>query len=345
MKICVYAIAKDEQKHVRRFMQSVKDADLVVVGVDPGDNTGDLLKQHGAIVHEIVVEPFRFDSYRNAVLEKIPNDVDVCISLDLDEVLQDGWREEIERCWSKDTTRLHYQLKWDANDEHTFHYDRIHARHGYIWKHANHEAVYHRFNEEVISHSNLIVVQHQDTGKDRSKNLSLLEQAVSEDKTDSRSVWYLGREYYNLQKYDEAIDTFHHYLNLHSHWDAERSWACIFLSRCYRNLDDYWTGIAWLHTAIRECPTLRDPYYELALSYMPVSNLEKKIKVVSDHLSCRKALKEIDKALEQPHGVHNFMHHNGAYTYAIYETKAHYHKILGEHNLSDQALEKANRLK
>ena len=107
MKIAVYAISKNEAQFVERFCQSAKNADLIIIG-DTGstDNTVELSKQHGATVYDICITPWRFDKARDAVLALIPRDIDICISLDLDEVLEDGWREEIERVWTNETTRL-----------------------------------------------------------------------------------------------------------------------------------------------------------------------------------------------------------------------------------------------
>ena len=50
-KICVYAIAYNEEKFVSRWMESVKDADGVYV-LDTGstDKTKKLLKKYGATV-------------------------------------------------------------------------------------------------------------------------------------------------------------------------------------------------------------------------------------------------------------------------------------------------------
>ena len=62
MKICVYAIAKNEEKFVKRWMDSMNEADFVVV-LDTGstDNTAKILKEYGAIVKTEIISPWRFD--------------------------------------------------------------------------------------------------------------------------------------------------------------------------------------------------------------------------------------------------------------------------------------------
>jgi len=96
MKICVYAIAKNEEQFVKRFCESAQDADMILIA-DTGstDNTASLARAFGALVYDISVKPWRFDIARDTALCLIPGDYDVCVSLDLDEVLEPGWREEI----------------------------------------------------------------------------------------------------------------------------------------------------------------------------------------------------------------------------------------------------------
>src|ERR1017187_1106761 len=134
MKICIYTICKNEQQFVKRFMASLKgEADLVVV-TDTGstDDTVKLLREEGAIVHEIKMDPWRFDVPRNISLDFVPSDVDVCVCIDLDEVLSPGWRAAIEKAWIPGTTRLRYPYTWntlpDGRDGTTFWYDKIHLR-------------------------------------------------------------------------------------------------------------------------------------------------------------------------------------------------------------------------
>ena len=67
MKIAVYAISKNESQFVERFCKSAVDADLIVIA-DTGstDNTVELAKEHGAVVYDICISPWRFDKARDA---------------------------------------------------------------------------------------------------------------------------------------------------------------------------------------------------------------------------------------------------------------------------------------
>ena len=88
MKICVYAICKNEEKFIKRWYDSVKRADGIYV-LDTGstDNSVKLLKSLGVTVKQEIINPWRFDVARNKSLEMIPSTFDVCVCLYLDEVL------------------------------------------------------------------------------------------------------------------------------------------------------------------------------------------------------------------------------------------------------------------
>lgn len=69
MKICVYAICKDEAQFVSRWVDSMSEADEIYV-LDTGstDQTVALLKERGVIVEQKVITPWRFDVARNESL-------------------------------------------------------------------------------------------------------------------------------------------------------------------------------------------------------------------------------------------------------------------------------------
>ena len=77
-KVCVYAICKNEEKFVKRWYESMKEADAIYV-LDTGstDNTVKLLRGLGVNVEINKIEPWRFDVARNKSLELVPEDYDI----------------------------------------------------------------------------------------------------------------------------------------------------------------------------------------------------------------------------------------------------------------------------
>ena len=98
--ICVYAICKNEEQFADRWMDSMLEADRVVV-LDTGsdDRTVERLRARGAEVTAETITPWRFDTARNRSLELVPQDTDICVCTDLDEVFHPGWRKELEKVW------------------------------------------------------------------------------------------------------------------------------------------------------------------------------------------------------------------------------------------------------
>src|SRR6185437_10392401 len=102
----------------------------------------------GAQVYPIGVSPWRFDVARNAALNLVPDDIDICLSVDLDEILQPGWVEAIQEKWRPgETTRIMYEYTWnfkpDGSPDTVFFTDKFHSRHDYIWRHPCHETLYY----------------------------------------------------------------------------------------------------------------------------------------------------------------------------------------------------------
>lgn len=297
-KICVYAICKNEEKFADRFMDSVKDADKVFV-LDTGstDNTVEKLKKRGAIVRTEIIEPWRFDVARNISLDMVDLDTDICICLDLDEVLTSGWREKLEKIWNDKVTRLRYNYIWSLdkyhNPEVNFYIEKIHIRNNYIWAHPVHEVLKYTKDNEVFLTTDEITVEHYpDKEKSRSCYLPLLEMSVKESPDDDRNMHYLGREYMYYGKYNEAIDTLIKHLNMKkATWKDERCASMRFIARCYKNLKRYEEAKMWTDKAINEAPYLRDPYMERAIIEYELNNWYAVEKYICEGLKIEKSAK------------------------------------------------------
>lgn len=268
LKICVYAISKNEEHFVERFCESAKDADLILIA-DTGstDGTDRKARECGAVVHDICITPWRFDLARNAALALVPRDFDVCISLDLDEVLEPGWREEIERIWKTgETTRLRYLFDWGCGIR--FRYEKIHARHGYRWHHPCHEYPVPdgRIEEVWAETDSLLVSHHPDPSKSRGQYLDLLTLSVKEDPHCPRNAFYYARELTFHYRWDDAIAALKSYLDLPgATWPNERAYAMRLLGKSYEETGNQHDAEKWFHAACAEAPNTREPWCDLAM--------------------------------------------------------------------------------
>lgn len=280
-KVCVYAISKNEEKFVKRWYESVKEADSVYV-LDTGstDKTISMLKDLGVNVSVKEIKPWRFDVARNESLKLVPEDCDICVCIDIDEVISKGWRKKLEEIWDDNTNHLRYIYNWSHDDNGkplvSFYYEKIHARNGFKWIYPVHEVLEFSGEKEVFKTTEEIVVDHYpDSTKSRSNYLPLLELSVKENPDNDRNMHYLGREYMFHGKYNEAIDMLIKHLNLKSAtWKDERCASMRFIARCYKYLKRYDEAKMWLDKAINEAPYLRDPYVERAMLEYELNNFE-----------------------------------------------------------------------
>lgn len=276
MKLAVYTICKNEEKFVERFMKClVGQADRVFV-TDTGstDKTVQALRDLGAVVPEVSVQPWRFDDARNASLNFVPLDYEICVCIDLDEVLTDGWAEKIKSAWTPETNRLRYQYVWshhpDGSPATTFWYDKIHKRDTHRWVHPVHEVLNTGPGiQEVQTFAYGFELHHwPDPTKSRGSYLPLLAMSVKERPNEDRNAHYYGRELMFYRRYEDAIRELKRHLALPSAtWEAERAASMRFIARCYKGLGNLQEAERWLLRSAAEAPGEREPWVDLARIY------------------------------------------------------------------------------
>lgn len=269
-KVVVYAICKNEEKFVDSWVNSMSEADeLIVLDTGSSDHTVEKLKEKGVKVFSKTFSPWRFDTARNESLALVPEDADICVCTDLDEVFLPGWREVLEQYWVKgETTRARYNYNWKLDQEDhplvSFWIDKIHARKGYHWKHPVHEILFSASDEQFIDVP-IVLNHYPDVSKSRSSYLPLLEISVEEDPFNDRNLHYLGREYMFYQKWDSCISTLHKHLQCkNAVWKDERCASMRFMGRAYEAKKYYEEAELWFLKAVEEAPYLREGYIELA---------------------------------------------------------------------------------
>ncbi len=270
MKIYVYAIARDEEKFVRRWMASMAEADGVYV-LDTGsrDGTAEAMTALGAHVTVKPVEPWRFDTARNISMGLVPEDGDILVCTDLDEVLLPGWRAALEAAWAPGCTTARYEYVWSfrpgGGDGVKFWYEKAHRPGVCRWVRPVHEVLEYDVPKVYCTVPGMRLEHHPDPAKSRGAYLGLLELSVAEAPEDERSRCYLGREYMFRGMFDKAVDTLTAYLAMPTAtWGPERAAAMGYIARCLRAMGDGQGAELWLLRAAFEAPEQREPLVELA---------------------------------------------------------------------------------
>lgn len=271
-KVCVYAICKNEAEFVDRWMDSMSEADLVVV-TDTGseDDTVEKLRKRGAEVYVEEIKPWRFDTARNRSLSHVPDEMDIAVCTDLDEVLRPGWRKQLEMFWTPDATMGNYLYNWKLNADGTphtqFEYFKVHRKKDYRWHCPVHE--YLQFigtaAEKKVFIEGMVLDHYPDQEKSRGSYLPLLEMAVQEDPSSDRMMYYLGREYMYVQRWHDCIQTLMRHLAMpNAQWPEERSASMRWIAKSYNQLGNSAEAYLWYYRAIAEVPYMRDAYIECA---------------------------------------------------------------------------------
>ncbi len=280
MKVVVYAICKNEEKFVSRWVSSMSEADEIIA-LDTGstDNTVRLLKEQKVTVLSKTYSFFRFDKARNDALKAVPNDADICVCTDLDEVFEKGWREKIESVWDKNVGKLTFRFAFRVNENNeeqiVFMADKIHSRQGWKWKYPVHEVLSRTSTDPYVirSCSNIRLLHLPDFEKSRADYLPLLRLQVKENPNDPRGYHYLGRELLYLGKYDEALNVLGRYICFPNTWEEERSATFRYMAYCCVQLKN---GLedAYFLSAIAQSPFTREPYVEYASYLISKSELD-----------------------------------------------------------------------
>lgn len=219
MKIAVYTICKDEKANVERWWKSCCNADYVIVA-DTGSTDGTLQEMKEFIGYNpfrVRIDPWRFDDAHNAALALVPGDADVCIPLHLDDTLEEGWREHLERKWIVGChTAAFYTYQFSK--EYSFLVNRIHQRRGYRWRYPAHEGVYaYGIHERQVEIPELRMISHATRSPDDGRLLRdyvLLKMGVTENPDSARMSFYYGRQLVYMGHYHEALHFLERYKTL-----------------------------------------------------------------------------------------------------------------------------------
>lgn len=136
-KICVYAIAKNEEKFAARRVKSMSETDsITVLDTESTDKTVEILSFFPLVtVHKKNISPWRFDTARNESPALVPQDADYCVCTDLDEVFEVGRRNALEKAILSSPDKVSYRYIWDFNpdgsEKTVFNIEKIHRRNGF----------------------------------------------------------------------------------------------------------------------------------------------------------------------------------------------------------------------
>jgi glycosyltransferase involved in cell wall biosynthesis len=219
MKTAAYTICYNEINRIDRWIEYTRNFDYRVV-LDTGstDGTYEILKKvPGIILHQERKSPFKFHEHRNLNLSMVPQDVDWCLSPDIDEWFSINVLEEIEKTIANSpdvtniaTTRLDlYTKNVFVGPPYSVPTNKIHRRHMYEWRAPIYEHLWYigSGHEVEIYNEKIFLIHDQDTSKPRDNVYAdMLIERYSEDPTDSWNNWFLLNHYYRQSQLENYIE-------------------------------------------------------------------------------------------------------------------------------------------
>jgi len=222
MKTAAYTICKNEINRVEQWIYYTRDFDYRVI-LDTGSTDGTyeaFKKVSGIILDQKIIEPYRFDIPRNINLNMIPEDVDWCLSPDLDEYFSINVLEEIERTLKSNPeatniscTRLDiYSRDVFVGPPYHIGTNKIHRRHEYYWKQPVYEYLCFKAEElgrpeQEVFNDKIYLVHDQEIDKPRSTlYYKLMSKEYKENPTNVWNLWFLLNHYFREQDLENFVD-------------------------------------------------------------------------------------------------------------------------------------------
>lgn len=215
-----------------------------------------------------------FSEARNFALKQVPDEYEYVIWLDADDEFQGGKdiKKALERGFDCYWITYNYKINEKTGEVLISHpRERIFRKSMYEWKAPIHETAIAQAKVETVFLPDLFVNHHPEEKNEKEamgRNCRILEKQYKAEgeKHDPRIEYYLGRQYFDLERYPEAEKLFWDYLQ-HSGWDEERAVAYNYLAEIYRNVEKYEDAIFSLLQAIKEYPYFPTFYINLGVVY------------------------------------------------------------------------------
>lgn len=347
-KICVYAICKDEIKFLNDWLESMSEADYIVV-LDTGstDGTYEALCADSRVtrVEQQIISPWRFDVARNESMKLIPEDTTICVCTDLDELFDAGWAQILREKW--DPNQHHaaqYKYAWQHDEERNpikiFRYEKIHSYGIYTWVYPIHENLIclkqGLSQDNVLDLYDEIYLHHyMDLTKPRARNyLPLLKLRKEEFPNELATRNYLIQGYVQngeylagLQEIEETLEQFKNEINT-----EVASSFYLFMGDAAFGLQLFNFAECAYKKAIAVCPEYADQYIALVKLIAPQDRWEEVANI-------------LEACLKNASRYYVWFSRDGADEFVIYDYLAVAYSRIGDYDKAFVNIFKALQLK
>lgn len=319
MNICFYAPIKNEERYLEKFIRHhAKDMHendcFVFMDTGSTDETPNIIKKLQDerfniqfYPSEYIYKHWNFSIARNLCTTKIPEHIDVCIALDIDEFFKFDWRKKLETIYEKEKHFiLSFKRTEDCSEEKEgffFVQPRcsIHTRNDAKWKFPVHECLFP--NDKSIHHVTDMSLEsvHYRNGQRKRNYLKIIKDCIQSlneleySKSDLCHIQYLyANELFFAKKFKEALQAFNTYfkqIGLINTDDYSEDYLRN-LTRCYarvgfiyEKLNNYHSAFIYKGFAAATWPC-RETYLSLCVIHFQLGNIQESQKYFELGLSC-----------------------------------------------------------
>ena len=288
MKLSLAVIVKDEVEQVKRIINDYgKYFDELVFAIDDEET----FKQFTA---DDKIKFFKYDwcrdfsHKRNFLASKVTGDF--YVRIDTDDAILNPERvyplAEYLNNHNYSLAMCHYiySKDQDGNPNAVQHRETIIKNSSNIyWNKKIHECIlprnltgYKVHIDETLKIDHMIDFEHAQKSIVRNLEYLIEEYNRDKDKTDPRTIAYLGRTFFTLKDFDKAI----YFLQKHiegSGWNDDRYTSWCYLAEIFSHKKDFNQAIACANEALSERPSYPDAYFKLHDIYFQMGSWEKSI--------------------------------------------------------------------
>jgi glycosyltransferase involved in cell wall biosynthesis len=235
--IAIAMIVKNEEALLSRCLDSVTGADAIYL-LDTGstDSTIEIARKYTDKVFLDFIWVDSFCRAQNHIKAKVKEDF--ILSIDADEYLNCDF-EEVRKAVSlatQDTVGVK-MIAEQGEGKNDFVFPRLFRNSPDIyWEQAIHKHLNVPGDGEAVGNVSIVYGHSPAHNLDPNRSLRMLENTVRNEKKPVRNLYYLGREYFYKERYQEAIDTLKRYVTV-GHWPAEIAEAYMILAQIYLKLE------------------------------------------------------------------------------------------------------------
>jgi len=265
--ICLCAIVKNEEKVLKRLIDSCRSIIDYWVIIDTGSTDGTLeliRKELKDIPGELSQSEFiNFGHNRNEVLQIAKGKADYLLLMDADMTVvldKDFNKNSLKEEW--------YMLRYEGELDFA---QPLLVKGDIPWRYegVTHEYIIADKVDRWTDIRSIRLIHHSDGGMRYDKlqrDQRLLEKEISEKPNDARSYFYLGQTLANMGKYDEAIQNYEKRANLGG-WKEEVYYSLYQIGVMQYNKKNYDSALLQFLEAYDYRPTRFEALYQIGLMY------------------------------------------------------------------------------